>query len=50
MEIADRPFDMRTRTRVPGPSMWRLIVVAMLFVGVGLVIVNGHLVLPTGGH
>ncbi|TFD37066.1 hypothetical protein E3T37_12795 [Cryobacterium sp. TMT2-10] len=33
-----QPFEIRTRSRVPGPSMWRLIVVAMLFVGVVLVV------------
>ena len=48
--IADQPFEMRTRSRVPGPSMWRLIVVAMLFVGVGLVIMLAAIITVVVTH
>jgi hypothetical protein len=38
VDTVSQPFNMRTRTRVPGPSMWRLIVAAMASVGVAAVV------------
>ena len=38
VEIANQPLDMRTRCRVPGPSMWRLYMAALALVGVALVV------------
>jgi len=38
MENARQPFEMRIRSRVPGPSMWRINLAALALVGVMLVV------------
>jgi len=37
-ENARQPFEMRIRSRVPGPSMWRIDMAALALVGVMLVV------------